>query len=415
MKKVKILLSTGIGPLHFMKSAVFLSKIVDITVIQSWIPKNTDGKFVKILSKIVGHPHLATGLKKRTPPELDGRNFSCAFPDFFLWGFNVVSKIFNYPNRKQIAGWGWKLYGRESKKYIQDADVFHVRSGAGQGGAIKKAKKEGMKVLVDHSIAHPAYMDQHLSHEYKKNGALFNLGMNSPLFQYTVHDAQMSDLILVNSFFVKNTFVEHGFKESKIRVVYLGVREDFIGLKTKYSSEKKIKLLFTGGFGFRKGAEYLLMALQRLEKEGFLFEMKIVGAYEESLALLKKHPVKSMELIGFVPQDELKGFLKEADIYIFPSLCEGCASSGMEALAAGLPVIATEESGFPIEHNKDGIIILSKNYMEIVSAIKELSKNKEKREYLGKNASTKIKHNYTWNNYSKNVNDIYIELLDING
>jgi glycosyltransferase involved in cell wall biosynthesis len=412
MNKIKVILSTGIGPLHFMKSAVYLMQLVDLKVIQSWIPKNTDGLFVRVLSRLIGHKHLSTGLKKRTPKELEGRNFSCTFPDFFLWGFNFISSKLNYPNKKIIAGCAWYLYGRQSCKFITNADVFHVRSGAGQGGAILKAKKESMKVIVDHSIAHPAYMDKYLSEEYVKNGEVFDLGMESPLFQFTVNDAEMADLLLVNSTFVKNTFLEFGYPSDKIRVVYLGVRDDFFGLKTIYKAQNKIKLLFTGGFGFRKGGEYLLQALQILENEGFQFEMKIVGDYSQAHQLMKKYPVKSILFVGFVPQDELKSYLQESDIYVFPSLCEGCASSGMEALAAGLPVIATVESGFPIEHEKDGIIIPSKNSLFIANAIKLLANDENKRRFLGMNASQKIQQNYTWRNYALQLESVYSELLN---
>jgi glycosyltransferase involved in cell wall biosynthesis len=410
--KIKVILSTGIGPLHLIKSAIFLLKLVDIKLIQSWIPKNTNSLFVQFLSKVVGHKHLSTGLKKRSPIELEGRNYSCATPDFLLWGLKIVSKKTGFPKDTSVAGWAWNLYGKESRKYIKDAHVFHVRSGAGQGGAIKKAKKEGMKVVVDHSIAHPKYMDKHLAVEYKKNNAIFNLGMDAPLFQNTHTDAIMADVVLVNSFFVKQTFIEEGFSEDKIKVAYLGVREDFIGLKKNYVAKGKIKLLFTGGFGFRKGAEYLLQALQFLEKEGVDFEMKVVGTYAQAKPLIDKYPLNSIEYVGFIPQDELKSYLSESDIYVFPSLCEGCASSGMEAMAAGLPVIATAESGFPIEHGIDGLIIPSKNKQAIVEAILQLIASSSLRAQLGKKASSKIADSYGWDDYANKVYKIYKNMLN---
>lgn len=407
----KVILSTGIGPLHLIKSAVFLTKSVDIRVIQSWIPKNVDSIGVKIFSKLVGHKHLAIGLKKRMPVELDGRNFSCASPDFLLWGLKICYKFFGIKSDKKIQGLAWEFFGFSSKKYIKNADIFHVRSGAGQGGAILKAKKEGMKVIVDHSIAHPAYMDKNLTSEFESNGVKFSLGMDSPLYRYTVLDAEMADVILVNSYFVKNTFISEGFREENIKVVYLGVREDFFGIKKNYELNDKIQLLFTGGFGFRKGAEYLLKALQELENEGFNFEMKVVGSFSEAKPLIQKYPLKSIEYIGFVPQDDLKKYLIESDIYVFPSLCEGCASSGMEALAAGLPTIATEESGFPIEHNHDGFIIPSKDVISLKNAILNLANDTILRKKLGQNAFKKISENYTWENYAENVNVIYNEML----
>jgi glycosyltransferase involved in cell wall biosynthesis len=255
-------------------------------------------------------------------------------------------------------------------------------------------------------------MDKYLAEEYKKNNEEFDLGMESTLFRYTIRDAEMSDYLLVNSQYVKRTFVEFGFPENKIKIVYLGVRADFMGLKSNYSINGKTKLLFTGGFGFRKGAEYLLQALQILENEEFQFEMKIVGDYSQAENLIKKYPVKSTQFIGFVPQDELKFYLQESDIYIFPSLCEGCASSGMEALAAGLPVIATVESGFPIEHEKDGLIIPAKDTQSIVDAIKLLAASESKRIFVGINAGNKIQQHFTWEQYALNIEQIYKDIVN---
>lgn len=412
MKNKKVVLSTGIGPLHLIKSAVFLSKYVDIKVVQSWLPKNTDSYFVKILSKAVGHKHLSIGLKKRSPKELLGKNFSCAIPDFLLWGLKILNKKIGFPSNKNIAGWSWKLFGKLSRRYIKTGDVFHVRSGAGQGGAIQKAKSLGMKVVVDHSIAHPAFMDKNLTEEYNKNNAPFFMGMDSPLFQYTHLDAQMADCILVNSHFVKQTFIDEGFNHNKIKVAYLGVREDFMNVKISYETENKLRLLFTGGFGFRKGGEYLLKALQILEKKGINFEMKVVGSYNEAKELIKKYPVKSIEYVGFIPQDELKQYLIDSDIYVFPSLCEGCASSGMEAMAAGLPVITTYESGLPVEHNTSGYVIPTKDEYAIANAISLLEESVELRKKFGKNASKLISANYTWDDYAVKVNNIYNSLIN---
>ena len=61
--------------------------------------------------------------------------------------------------------------------------------------------------------------------------------------------------------------------------------------------------------------------------------------------------------------------LAKADVYVFPSLAEGCASSGMEAMAAGLPVITTRESGLPIRHGENGWLIASKSEQAISDAI----------------------------------------------
>ena len=119
-------------------------------------------------------------------------------------------------------------------------------------------------------------------------------------------------------------------------------------------------MLFTGGFGFRKGGYYLLEAIHKIHDRGIKVELYIVGSFADERKILSRYDADYIHYIGFVPQDELKQYLTDCDMYVFPSLAEGCASSGMEALAAGIPVIATEESGLPLTNGKNGIIIPQK-------------------------------------------------------
>lgn len=108
-----------------------------------------------------------------------------------------------------------------------------------------------------------------------------------------------------------------------------------------------------------------------------------------------------------LPQDELKSYLASSDVYLFPSLCEGCASSGMEAMAAGLPVIATKESGFPIISGQNGVIVQSKCSDSIVDALIALKNDKSMREKIGIAAAQDLKASYTWEKYAEKVVSIY--------
>jgi glycosyltransferase involved in cell wall biosynthesis len=271
-----------------------------------------------------------------------------------------------------------------------------------------------MQVVVDHSIAHPVFMDRQLRDEYKKNCTPFDLGMDSKFWQGVLKDCDKADILQVNSNFVKDTFVEQGYDVKKIRVIYQGVRKDFFSLKQNYEATDKIKILFTGSFGFRKGGEYILKAMQELEKQNFACEMIVVGSYIGAESLIANNKASNVRFVGHVLQDELKNYLLNSDVYLFPSLSEGCASSGMEAMAAGLPVIATVESGLPIENGKNGIIIPSKDVNAIVDAIIKLKDDKELREKLGAAAANTISANYTWEQYAHKVIDLYNSLLNSN-
>ena len=404
-KNIKVIIST-LGPLHLIKAAEFLNKIVDVKVIQGWIPSWWN-RWLLYIANYFQHRNIFCTIKKRTPESLKGRNHGIAIPDMFYW----ACRLFGLISNKKASYWAAQLYGMMQQKYIKDADVFHVRSGSGSNGAIKKAKQRRMKVVVDHSIAHPAFMDKQLRHEYNKNCEEFDMGLDSPFWREIVEECKEGDVVLVNSQFVKDTFIENGFPSDKIKVVLQGVRSDFYSLKTDYDILGPLHILFTGGFGFRKGAEYILCALRELDKIGFQYEFTVVGDFSGAIPLIEKYTPKNMRLINTIPQDELKQYLRESDVYLFPSLCEGCASSGMEALAAGLPVIATRESGLPIENGIDGIIVESKNVNAIIDALQTILTNKSLRESLGQHAAKKISVYYTWDKYAENVVAIYEELL----
>lgn len=223
MKKIKVILST-FGPLHLIKSAEYLCPFVDIKVIQGWIPAWWNKWLLKPISSIIGYD-LSRTIKKRTPACLEDRNVGIGLPEFFC---NVVHYITRNPKRQ--TAWivkSYHMYGKQSRKYIQNADVFHVRSGSGRGGAIESAKRAGMKILVDHSIAHPVYMEQILKDEYKRNDTYFDMGISNSFWREIVDDCDAADILLVNSSFVRDTFIATGYNPEKIRIAYLGVRKDF--------------------------------------------------------------------------------------------------------------------------------------------------------------------------------------------
>lgn len=407
---MRILLSTGIGRLYLVKSAKSLLKRgVYLYCIQGWIPENVENnRIIRLVCYLLKRKSIANGLKERTCPELENRIYTCAFSEFLINALFIISDKLKLFSRDKASVIGWKCFGKQSKKYLKGFDILHVRSGAGQGGLIERAHKMGIRVVVDHSIAHPAFMEEYLQDEYLKYQLPFNMGIHSDFWKLVLKDCSEADILLVNSDFVRDTFVRAGYPTGKIRVVYCGVAEQFRGLKQNYNIDSTIHILFTGSFGIRKGGEYILRALMELDRIGFEYKMTVVGNFEKEM--VDTYPVRNIEYVGHVPQEQLKKYLSESDIYLFPSLCEGCANSGMEALGAGLPVIATKESGLPICDRENALVIRAKNVSDIVESILQLSKDFDLRKRLGQTASMQMK-DYTWDKYAEKVISIYKELL----
>ena len=187
-------------------------------------------------------------------------------------------------------------------------------------------------------------------------------------------------------------------------------------------------MLFTGNFSLLKGAEYLLESLRILNERGIKVHYDVVGAVSAPKAMLEHFNAETQRrgedtlnsklqtsnlpitFHGPVPQDDLKAFLAESDIYLFPSLADGCAQSGMEALTAGLPVVATYQSGLPITDGETGCVVPMKDAAAIADKIEWLIANPQECERLGRNAAKMMRENYTWEKYAENVKRIYAEL-----
>lgn len=407
---MRVIISIGHGRLHLLSSAYWIAKAgVSVRLLCGWVPKKPNGLLVRIASRLVGRD-LSAGFRKRVLAQPNYDVCSCAYAEIVDQMLRLFCRAFGISTHC-VSSFGWSLWGFQSCFFLKKADVFHCRSGAGQGGAITKAKRLGMKVLVDHSALHPAKSEQNLKDDYARWGQEIAIAPNKGVWKNVLKDCRDADIIMVNANHIRDSFVEFGFPSEKLRVVYLGVREDFQSLKRNYNADGTFKVLFTGAFTLLKGAEYILESLRILVGRDVPVHYDIVGSVDIPQELRDKYEDFPITYHGAVPQDELKAFLSDADIYLFPSLADGCAQSGMEALAAGLPVVATYQSGLPITDGETGCIVPMKEAQAIADKVTWLVMNEAARERLGRNASEMMRSKYTWPQYAENVKGLYEELL----
>lgn len=407
----KVIISTGQGRLHLIESVKSLLSVgVDVSLITGWIPsKYFPSIIMKILSKIARNPNLKAGFEKRKVKKLDSSKVhTCVFSEFFFNFLLLLSK-YTILNSDKAMVIGWRLFGYQSRKFMKGVDILHVRSGAGQGGAIKRARELGVKIVVDQSIAHP----QEIYNQLLKANCGIDDGIRmSPqniFWNLVLEDCNEADVLLVNSEYVKDSFIKNGYPENKIEVAELGIRKDFLNLKKNWEiKNNKIRLLFTGGFGRRKGAGVIIEAVRLLTEKNIMFHLDVVGAILSDAAIPEWFRTsQNVCLHGPVPQDMLKNFFINSDIYIFPSYCEGAAQSLKEAMGAGMPVIATEQSGVKIEDKKTGLLIEDHSPSQLVDAILLLFQDADLRKKLGLNAVNEISNNQTWNKYALRLREIY--------
>ncbi len=150
----------------------------------------------------------------------------------------------------------------------------------------------------------------------------------------------------------------------------------------------------------------------------------VLGEGEEEISLreLSKtlHVEKRVQFLGYVEHNEMPKYLKIADIFIRPSLSEGMGNSFIEAMAAGLPVIATPVGGivdflFDPEQNpgvpSTGIFVKVNNPESIAEKVKLLTDDLALQHRLIQNAHKMVREKYDWDLVAKDMKDKVFNLV----
>jgi glycosyltransferase involved in cell wall biosynthesis len=163
------------------------------------------------------------------------------------------------------------------------------------------------------------------------------------IIQHTDHEISLADLVLVPSPFVRDDLLRQGVPPDRLVLLPYGVDiERFVPCgRTNHTGS--IRILYVGQVGYRKGLPYIAAALSRLEMN--LSSFRVVGPVVNQSRILERR-LQGVNYIGAVQHDELTTQYREADIFVLPSLAEGMALVVLEAMATGLPVIVTRESGY---------------------------------------------------------------------
>jgi glycosyltransferase involved in cell wall biosynthesis len=147
----------------------------------------------------------------------------------------------------------------------------------------------------------------------------------------------------------------------KIRVVPLGVREDFrvvrdpeaLGhLRRKYGLAGPF-ILFVGRTEPKKNLVRLIEAYHLLRQRTTLpHQLAIAGApsWDEArvaAAVRERGLSEGVVRLGFVPADDLPALYSLADLFVFPSLCEGFGLPPLEAMACGTPAVVSDRGALP--------------------------------------------------------------------
>ena len=216
-----------------------------------------------------------------------------------------------------------------------------------------------------------------------------------PLLSYGFRGAAQVQAI---SQFLGNWARRMGAKE--VEIIPNGVDlKKFNALEHSTIDTSKVRLITTSRLVEKNGVGDIIEALTFLPET---VSLQILGTGPLGKTLKKQ--VESLELgrrvqfIGFVPQAEIPTYLAQADIFARPSLSEGQGISFIEAMAAGLPVIATPVGGIPdfLVDGETGLFCEPHNPDSIAQAVKRLIEDEVLRTRVIAQARAMVEERYDW-------------------
>lgn len=312
-------------------------------------------------------------------------------------GLEVVNrylyKIIGAQLTKKIV---YKAQALSNKSNINSADIFISWSGASLE-LIHLAKKKGKKVIVERGSSHYSYQMAILAEEYELYGITHQV--DNFVLERELKEYELADYISIPSTFVKNTFLQYGIPEEKLLVNPYGV--DLSHFRKVEKKDNIFRIITSGNLSIRKGTRYLLEAFDQLNLPNA--EIWHLGSINNDIKeWLSGYKNTNVHFLGHKPQNELYQYYSQGSVFVLMSLEEGMAMVQPQAMACGLPlIISTNTGGSDLisEQGKEGYIIPIRDVERLKEILLELYNNPEKLAKMSQDAQKRVEKGFTWDDY----------------
>lgn len=239
--------------------------------------------------------------------------------------------------------------------------------------------------------------------------------VNAKLEHWSIRHA--AQLIAVSPS-LKRLMEQQGFSPERVTYVPNGVPA--IDAPPRQRPVQSWTLGVAALFRPRKGIEVLIESLAALRSRGVDVTLRAVGPFEtpeyerEVMALVEKLGIgEAIEWTGFT--QDIAAELRQMDLFVLPSLFgEGLPMVVLEAMAAGLPVVASHVEGVPeaIRHREDGLLVEPSSVSQLALAIEEIVVGDElDYETLSNNARQRHGECFSDRSMAENLAEVYRKIL----
>lgn len=317
----------------------------------------------------------------------------------------------------------YKSSAEELKKKDKNFDLVHSQSTLG-AGYLKYCEKKKPFVVTSHGT--PLNEIKTVLSGRRALKSLFAVPFWT--YRHLFVDPQVyekANRIISPSYQLKDDIVsQFGIEKNKIDVILNGI--DIQKFSPRATSEELKKSL-----NIQKGEKVLLSVGRITEGKGFDNLIKIISKIKNvELIIIGEGPkledlhniaenervTKKVNFLGEIAHEKLPAFYNLADVFCFPSkLREACPLVLIEAMACGVPVVASRIGGIPniVENYKDGLLVEPGSITDIEKKIRKLVNDDSLRKRLGEKAREKAVNQFSIEQMVKETIQIYKEIKNV--
>jgi glycosyltransferase involved in cell wall biosynthesis len=169
-----------------------------------------------------------------------------------------------------------------------------------------------------------------------------------------------------------------------------------------------LRFIYAGGCSIRKGIPVLLEAWEKAQLREA--ELTLVGSWQLAVDRLKQLP-RGVRFIGPVGPEKLRELYRQSHVFVFPSFFEGFGLVILEAMACGLPVIASDRSAGPdVLDASCGCVVTAGDVEQLIETFRWFGVNRDKLPAMKRAARAKAE-GFTWEQYRAAVSEAVTSLV----
>lgn len=295
---------------------------------------------------------------------------------------------------------------------LPHCDLFHGWTSLCRAG-LPQAKRHGAVTLVENPSMHPRAWQNAVLSECEAWGVRprdCRGLLPEPLIRRMESEFKRADFVVVPSAIAARSF-ECAETAAKPLVVHAGIDANFFRPADGRRDDKTFRVVYAGRVELAKGVVYLLQAWKKLALHGA--ELVMVGEVAPEMGeLIREFATGNVRFEGLLPAERLAEAYRTADVMAFPSVNEGLARVLLEAMASGLPVVATDCSGAEdcVTPGADGTVVPARDADALAKALEWHYENREATREMGRAARAKIEGGFTVEHYEERMIRTYFEV-----